>query len=581
MMISRRSYLLPTIILLCITYALFSNLPPGAEPPHHHHQQYSTDRPPHKEGRARWRKHVEQYPISDYIPLPTSATSAIPRIQYDFPRESWFARWGRVKRQHAVKKAFQHAWKGYKDNAWLEDELSPLSGGHRETFAGWAATLVDSLDTLVIMGLMDEFEEAVEAVEFIDFTTTNAIQINIFETNIRYLGGLLGAYDLTNGRYPVLLKKAVEIADMIYGSFDTRNRMPQSRWEWTRSAGGLNIEAGRNTVLAELGSLNLEFTRLSQLTHDPKYFDAIQRITDFLEESQEKTNVPGMWPLMVNAKDLEFADPRFTIGGMADSTYEYLPKEHMLLGGQTSQYRKMYNSFMKALKSHLLFRPKTEDGRDILFAGNMRVSAPSTGKETLEPQWEHLKCYLGGTVGIGARVFDRPEELSIARKLVDGCIWAYDVMPTGIMPEILHLTVCEHTENCKLSRSARAGKTTSDGKKLPPGVADIPDAKYLLRPEAIESVFIMYRLTGDRSLQDAAWRMFQNIERMTRTSYGHAAISDVRDPESPQMDYMESFWLAETLKYFYLIFSEPDLVNLDEYVLNTEAHPFKRPTAAN
>ena len=84
------------------------------------------------------------------------------------------------------------------------------------------------------MDLTDEFEEALEALEHIDFSTTDSIQINVFETNIRYLGGLLGAHDLTEGRYPILLKKATEIADFLYGSFDTRNRMPQSRWEWTR-----------------------------------------------------------------------------------------------------------------------------------------------------------------------------------------------------------------------------------------------------------------------------------------------------------------------------------------------------------
>lgn len=77
----------------------------------------------------------------------------------------------------------------------------------------------------------------------------------------------------------------------------------------------------------------------------------------------------------------------------------------------------------------------------------------------------------------------------------------------------------------------------------------------------------MYRITGDKSLQDAAWRMFSSIEKITRTKYAHAVIDDVRDVRSDQSDYMESFWLAETLKYFYLIFSEPDVVSLDEYVL--------------
>lgn len=90
---------------------------------------------------------------------------------------------------------------------------------------------------------------------------------------------------------------------------------------------------------------------------------------------------------------------------------------------------------------------------------------------------------------------------------------------------------------------------------------------FLLRPEALESIFIMYRITGDKSLQDAAWRMFQNIDRATRTNFGHSAIDDVRAGKPKLSDKMESFWLAETLKYLYLIFSEPSHISLDDYVL--------------
>lgn len=90
-------------------------------------------------------------------------------------------------------------------------------------------------------------------------------------------------------------------------------------------------------------------------------------------------------------------------------------------------------------------------------------------------------------------------------------------------------------------------------------------------------MYILYRITGDKKFQDAAWRMFSSIEKMTRTDIAHASIKDVRFADSTQVDKMESFWLAETLKYFYLIFAEPGVVSLDDYVLNTEAHPFKRP----
>lgn len=92
----------------------------------------------------------------------------------------------------------------------------------------------------------------------------------------------------------------------------------------------------------------------------------------------------------------------------------------------------------------------------------------------------------------------------------------------------------------------------------------------------------MYRITGDPSWQEKGWRMFKSVIAATKTSVGHSAINDVTIDEpgaSPtQVDNMESFWLAETLKYFYLLFSTPDVISLDEWVLNTEAHPFKRPT---
>lgn len=128
-----------------------------------------------------------------------------------------------------------------------------------------------------------------------------------------------------------------------------------------------------------------------------------------------------------------------------------------------------------------------------------------------------------------------------------------------------------------------------------PGFTEIEDTRYHLRytplspfpqikfpltttsPEAIESIFILYRITGDQTLQDSAWRMFQSIAHHTEAQYGNAALEDITKLPPPKADTMESFWTAETLKYFYLIFSEPDVISLDKYVLNTEAHPFKRP----
>lgn len=154
------------------------------------------------------------YPVSSFIPLPTGSVVTIPQIQHEFEEEDIHARTIREGRLGAVKEAFVHSWKGYKEHAWLHDEVTPVSGGYRTTLGGWAASLVDSLDTLWIMGLIPEFEEAVVAASKIDFNSTEHLPINVFETTIRYLGGFLGAYDVSSGKYPILLQKATEVGEV-------------------------------------------------------------------------------------------------------------------------------------------------------------------------------------------------------------------------------------------------------------------------------------------------------------------------------------------------------------------------------
>lgn len=296
--------------------------------------------------------------------------------------------------------------------------------------------------------------------------------------------------------------------------------------------------------------------------------------------------MPGLWPIVLNAQTLIFDYNHFTLGGMADSTYEYLPKQHLMLGGRTQQYRKMYETAIEPIKKNIFFRPTTEKDEDVLLSGTSRVS--NSNVPILEAQAQHLACFTGGMVGIAAKIFERPEDLAIAHKLVDGCIWAYNAMPTGLMPELFHAVPCKQGASCTWDQAEwytgitdhqqvdqETGAMTPTQRaeffiktqKLPPGFAAIGDARYILRPEAIESVFTLYRITGDKSLQDAAWKMFQSIEKATRTEIANAAIDDVRAEYPAKSDRMESFWLAETLKYFYLIFSEPDVVSLDEYVL--------------
>ena len=184
------------------------------------------------EPQFRWDKVPQRYPVASIIPLPSGKPLDIPRIQHHFGLEDTSREESRIRetRLHAVQQTFEHAWEGYRQHAWLKDEVSPISGGNRNTFGGWAATLVDSLDTLWIMSMRKEFDEAVSALIEIDFTKSSEEEINVFETTIRYLGGFLSAYDLSG--YSALLHKALELGEMLYVAFDTPNRMPITRWKW-------------------------------------------------------------------------------------------------------------------------------------------------------------------------------------------------------------------------------------------------------------------------------------------------------------------------------------------------------------
>ena len=226
MKLIRRLWLVPAFLLACIFLYVYKRIDTPSTVP-------STGNPDH----IHWVKHEERYPVTSFILLLESGTlTDKPPIQYQF-ESSWETELGRktrLERRAAVLEAFRHSWDGYKRYAWGKDEVSPISGYYRNAFGGWGATMVDTMDSLWIMGLKDEFEDCVRMVEKIDFTTNDDRSMNVFETTIRYLGGLLAAHDLSDGKYPVLLQKAVELGEMLYSAFDTPNRLPMTRWDWQR-----------------------------------------------------------------------------------------------------------------------------------------------------------------------------------------------------------------------------------------------------------------------------------------------------------------------------------------------------------
>ena len=188
-----------------------------------------------KQSLPHWKKLPEQFPLASevLIKLPTGGKAKpLPRLQAKFKDEAAGDKPKRLERLAAIRDTFEHAWAGYKASAMGHDELMPLRGGFRDPFNGWGATLVDTLDTLWIMDLKEEFAIAVDQIRKIAFTTSERVDIPVFETAIRYLGGLLGAYDVSGHKYPALLDKAVELAEILIGVFDTSSRMPILYYQW-------------------------------------------------------------------------------------------------------------------------------------------------------------------------------------------------------------------------------------------------------------------------------------------------------------------------------------------------------------
>ena len=170
----------------------------------------------------------------------------------------------------------------------------------------------------------------------------------------------------------------------------------------------------------------------------------------------------------------------------------------MLLGGRSQQYRKIYERAANVFMKHNFYRPMTKEGHDILISGLVR--ADGSNPPILEPSCQHLVCFAGGMVGIAAKIFDRPEDLPMARKLVDGCIWAYQSTPTKIMPEVSQLLPCDDLLDCQWDEKKwwagiMAGDSVEDAgtiyqnrvenkireERLPPGFTKIDDRRYILR----------------------------------------------------------------------------------------------------
>jgi hypothetical protein len=443
------------------------------------------------------------------------------------------------ERRESIRNAMKHAWSGYETHAFGADELAPRSGSPRNNWGGMGVTLVDGVDTLWVLGMKTEFYRARDWVRD-KLNWKNVHQpVSVFETTIRMLGGLLSAYDLSGDR--AFLDKARELGDRLLPAFGTGAGLPVPQISLQNGHSG----SGGQVVLAEIGTVQLEFRALSHHTGDPKYAIAVEKVHKSLRKHPPAN---GLWPIYADASTGEPRGSQVTFGALGDSFFEYLLKIWLQGGRTEKEYLDDYEKAMDGLHS-IIVQKSSPSG--LTYLGDLQ------GYGSIAHKMDHLACFVPGMLALGA--VKRPgyapdkkaRDMRVAKALMYTCWQMYERQATGISPEYVTFG--------------------SGADFIVPGGAPF----YILRPETLESLFILHRITKHPIYRDWSFRIFLSIERHCKTTYGYGALPDVRRVGGIPDDRMESFFFAETIKYLYLAQDSDNEVNLDDWVFNTECHPLK------
>uniref|UniRef100_A0A669D8R2 alpha-1,2-Mannosidase n=1 Tax=Oreochromis niloticus TaxID=8128 RepID=A0A669D8R2_ORENI len=434
----------------------------------------------------------------------------------------------------------KHAWDSYKRYAWGSNELRPVSKqGHSSNLFGSikGATIVDALDTLYIMEMFEEFDAATDWVEkSLDFNV-NA-EVSVFEVNIRFVGGLLSAYYLSGKE--VFRRKAVELGEKLLPAFKTPTGIP---WALLNLKSGIGRNwpwaSGGSSILAEYGTLHLEFMHLSRLSGNPEFAQKVMNIRKVLNRLEKPQ---GLYPNYLNPNSGQWGQHHVSVGGLGDSFYEYLLKAWLMSDKTDEEGKKMYYDALQAIETNLM--RKSTNGLTYIaeWKGGL-----------LEHKMGHLTCFAGGMIALGA----------------DGAPGD----KTGHQME----QAAEIARTCHESYARTTLKLGPEAFRFDGGVEAIATRQnekyFILRPEVIETYMYMWRFTHDPKYREWGWEAVQALEQHCRVEGGYSGVRDVYASSPNYDDVQQSFYLAETLKYLYLLFSEDDHLPFEHWVFNTEAHP--------
>ena len=394
------------------------------------------------------------------------------------------------QRRDAVKAAFQFAWDGYSTYAFPNDELRPVNNSFQNSRNGWGASAVDALSTACIMELPDIVNQIVDYVPSIDWSVSYEDQpVSLFETTIRYLGGLLSGYDLLTGplegfasneeNVQALLAQAQNLANNLSYAFETPSGVPSNNLIFSNRSTDGSEENG----LATIGTLVLEWTRLSDLTGNDTYGQLAQTGEEYLLNPRPATSepFPGLVGTNVNITTGLFTDAEGGWNGGDDSFYEYLIKMFVYDSSRFANYRDRWITAADSTIANLASHPSSQPELTFLAEYNRTELIYDSG---------HLACFDGGNFILGGLVLSEQKYVDFGLELVMSCEQTYNQTLTKIGPESFSWNTTELPAN-QTAFYNRAGFY-------------ITDSQYILRPEVIESFYYAYRVTGSRLYQDVS-----------------------------------------------------------------------------
>ncbi|KAL4940735.1 hypothetical protein BDV06DRAFT_230128 [Aspergillus oleicola] len=424
-----------------------------------------------------------------------------------------------------VKDSFVASWDAYAKYAWGQDRFHPISmTGSQMSPSGLGWIIVDSLDTLMIMNLTTRLSDARKWLNR-GLTYDQDQDVNTFETTIRMLGGLLSAHYLStmlpgvsSQRDYIYLTKAIDLADRLVGAYESRSGIPYASVNIATRQGLLSHADGGASSTAEATTIQLEMKYLSYLTGKEVYWRKAEHVMKVIDDQQM------------------FRYQEIRLGSRGDSYYEYLIKQYLQTPGQEPVYREMWEEALAGIQKHLVTSTKQSSLQFI-------AELPQGIGGPLSPRMDHLVCFLPGSIALGttegltereARQLpswnpQKEQQMQLAQELTRTCWAMYAVTDSGLSPEI----ACKNDE--------ASWKRDFIIKPL--------DAHNLQRPETVESLFLMYRVTTNPIYREWGWKIFKAVKK---------------------------HMVAETLKYLYLLFSPRDLLPLNDVVFNTEAHVLPR-----